>query len=294
MVWFWVDDNLAWHRKTVAAGNAAMGLWTRAGSWCAQQLSDGFLPHEVARSLGSQKQIDALILVGLWVKVDGGYQFWQWDERNPTRAQVEEARERKRKAGHLGGRASGRSRREARASAGAEADTPPHAPADASARAPAGAEADRTRLLKEVPNTPPLPTQLLPPSAGANPAPRPAAPDAAQTETTAGALVADWLDHVPKRPPESVIAQTGKHLKALLAEGIDPADIRQGLAAWATRGLHPSTLPSVVNEVMNCGRRDPPNGGPSPSRNAQILNAAMQRAQTSDQPPELPWTAQMP
>lgn len=33
MSWFKVDDHLAFHRKTLAAGNEAMGLWVRAGSW---------------------------------------------------------------------------------------------------------------------------------------------------------------------------------------------------------------------------------------------------------------------
>ena len=33
MPWFNVDDGFAFHRKAVRAGNAAIGLWTRAGSW---------------------------------------------------------------------------------------------------------------------------------------------------------------------------------------------------------------------------------------------------------------------
>lgn len=38
----------------------------------------------------------------------------------------------------------------------------------------------------------------------------------------------------------------------MLEEGIDPDDVRSGLLEWARKGkLHPSTLPSVVNEVMN-------------------------------------------
>ena len=33
--WFKVDDNLALHPKVLGAGNAAMGMWVRAGSWSA-------------------------------------------------------------------------------------------------------------------------------------------------------------------------------------------------------------------------------------------------------------------
>jgi hypothetical protein len=55
-----------------------------------------------------------------------------------------------------------------------------------------------------------------------------------------------------------VIGQIARHVKAMLAEGIDPADLRRGLAAWHGKNLHPSTLPSVVNEVMNGSRTTAP------------------------------------
>lgn len=69
-------------------------------------------------------------------------------------------------------------------------------------------------------------------------------------------LIAEWLEHCLKRPPSSVVNQVGKQVHALLAEGIDRADVRRGLALWHDKGLHPSTLPSVVNEAMN-GRASP-------------------------------------
>jgi len=69
--------------------------------------------------------------------------------------------------------------------------------------------------------------------------------------TTTDELIADWIEHMPKRPPGQVIARVGKHIKAMLAEGIDPADVRAGIAAWARKGKDPSVLPSIVNEVMN-------------------------------------------
>lgn len=103
MVWFKVDDNFAFHRKAVAAGNAAVGLWARAGSWCAHQLNDGYVPDYMISSLGNRAQAKRLVLVGLWERVDGGYRFWQWNDpgRQPTREEVEEdraaARERMRK-----------------------------------------------------------------------------------------------------------------------------------------------------------------------------------------------------
>jgi hypothetical protein len=68
---------------------------------------------------------------------------------------------------------------------------------------------------------------------------------------TAQTLLGEWLDHCTKRPPKNVIGQAAKQIKALIGEGIDPADIRRGLAAWHTKGQHPSTLPSFVNAAMN-------------------------------------------
>lgn len=52
-------------------------------------------------------------------------------------------------------------------------------------------------------------------------------------------------------PPKSVIGQVAKHLKAMLAEGIDPSRLRVALAEWNRKGVHPSVLPSVVHEMAN-------------------------------------------
>ena len=89
MPWFRVDDNLAFHAKTVAAGNAAMGLWVRAGSWSMQQLSDGFIADHIVLTLGTRAQAMRLVTVGLWDRLPSGYAFHDWDGRQPSRAQVE-------------------------------------------------------------------------------------------------------------------------------------------------------------------------------------------------------------
>ncbi len=74
------------------------------------------------------------------------------------------------------------------------------------------------------------------------------------TAPTAQTIVAAWVDWLQQRPPSNVVGQVAKHVGQMLAEGIDPADIRRGLGLWSDKGLHPSTLPSVVNEVMNAPR----------------------------------------
>lgn len=117
MTWFKVDDTLAWHQKVVIAGNGAMGLWVRSGSWASQQLTDGFVPADIAKALGSPAEIKKLVAAGLWhpTEHDGtpGYQFHQFLERNPSRADVEAERAANRKRQQRG-REAARARREGR------------------------------------------------------------------------------------------------------------------------------------------------------------------------------------
>lgn len=93
MPWFKVDDGFAFHRKAIKAGNAGIGLWVRAGSWCAQQLTDGHVPEEMLLLLGATtSDAEALVNAGLWVHSDGGYEFRGWHDFQPTKAEVEEER----------------------------------------------------------------------------------------------------------------------------------------------------------------------------------------------------------
>lgn len=79
-----------------------MGLWVRAGSWSMQTLSDGFIPDVIACQLGSKPQAERLVSVGLWDRMPTGYAFHEWEQRQPTKAQVHSDRaataERQRKA----------------------------------------------------------------------------------------------------------------------------------------------------------------------------------------------------
>ncbi|MBW1639265.1 hypothetical protein G3H63_09300 [Microbacterium resistens] len=89
MPWFRVDDGLAFNMKAISAGNEALGLWVRAGSWSMQQLSDGFIPAPMVAALGgSPEATAALVTVGLWHDAEGGFQFHDWAEYQPTREQL--------------------------------------------------------------------------------------------------------------------------------------------------------------------------------------------------------------
>ena len=91
--------------------------------------------------------------------------------------------------------------------------------------------------------------------------------------STAQTLVGEWIDHCADRPPGRVVGQVAKELKTLLDEGIEPDRIRRALAEWNRKGLHPSTLPSVVHEIAN---RAP--GVRGQQATDEMFDRAMQRA----------------
>ena len=111
MTWFKIDDGFYMNMKVVEAGNAAVGLWVRAGAWCSQQLTDGYVPDVVARMLGTVDEIDSLVDAELWRCVGGGYQFPDWLEYNPSSDEVKADKARRREAGKVGGVRSGAVRR---------------------------------------------------------------------------------------------------------------------------------------------------------------------------------------
>lgn len=93
MPWFKVDDKLATHPKVIEAGNKALGLWVRAGSWCMSHLTDGFVTASTVPMLGgSAADAKRLVSVGLWSVADGGWQFNDWMDYQPTKAQIETER----------------------------------------------------------------------------------------------------------------------------------------------------------------------------------------------------------
>ena len=68
---------------------------------------------------------------------------------------------------------------------------------------------------------------------------------------SASELIAEYAAACTHRPPKDVLGHLAREVRKLLDEGINPAHIRAGLERHRAKGLHPSTLPSVVHEVMN-------------------------------------------
>lgn len=97
MPWFRVDDKLHDHRKSRVARKAAIGVWTLAGSWSMDNLTDGFIPADVLPRWGTRADAAALVKAGLWhpAEKDGetGWQFHDWHEFQPSAEKIIEERE---------------------------------------------------------------------------------------------------------------------------------------------------------------------------------------------------------
>ena len=93
--WFMVDDKLHSHMKAARAGAEAMGLWVLAGSWAADQLTDGFIPDYMALRLDSKAKRHAasLVAAGFWIAAERegerGWQFHEWTDFQPTKEEVQ-------------------------------------------------------------------------------------------------------------------------------------------------------------------------------------------------------------
>jgi hypothetical protein len=98
VVRFQVDPDFYDHPKSIGMSDAAVALWTRAGSYSAAKLLDGFIAEHVLSTLSRTPEEASAELVarGLWRRVRGGFKFHQWDERNLTRARVESDRDNER------------------------------------------------------------------------------------------------------------------------------------------------------------------------------------------------------
>lgn len=106
MPWFKVDDSAHNHPKFRMAGNAALGLWTRCGSYAAKHTTEGIVSGSLARDYGTPAQAAKLVKAGLWHRVGhdcprcpqpgaGDFVMHDYfeDGRNATRAQAEAAKE---------------------------------------------------------------------------------------------------------------------------------------------------------------------------------------------------------
>jgi hypothetical protein len=94
MAWFRIEDSFHSHPKVKLAGNAAVGLWVRCGTWSAQYLTDGLVPTHIVGDLGKPREIEALVKARLWVPSDDGMLIPDFLDYNQSKGEVEARRKR--------------------------------------------------------------------------------------------------------------------------------------------------------------------------------------------------------
>lgn len=179
MTWVRIDDHFDEHPKLAQVGPIGWGVWLAGLAYCNRNLTDGFIPYSIAEGIGgnwtirvpdenpendreqlwdiarasgmhgedmdTEWIIERLIQAGLWEHCYGGYRVHDYDDYQPTKAEVMAQREQKAKAGRAGGLAARR--------AGAKAD----ATADAQSPAIARGTAEVVAESKPVPVPKPTP-----------------------------------------------------------------------------------------------------------------------------------------
>jgi hypothetical protein len=120
MAWFKVDDGFTNSKPVLRIPRRyrlqAVGLWTMAGTWSAKEETDGFIPEYVLEELcGTSGIAGQLVQAGLWEIVNGsssnpvgivsasskdphlpGWVYRNWSKYQPTKAELEENREKER------------------------------------------------------------------------------------------------------------------------------------------------------------------------------------------------------
>jgi hypothetical protein len=233
------DNKLHENKKMVAAGCAALGLWTLCRSWAADNWSDGFIPERIVKRFSSRgSRVDLhvakLVEVGLWEPTEGGWQMHDYADWNMTVAERDAERE-----------AAKIRMRRVRA-------TPPDATSDQPA----------ANLL---------PTSDQP---GHNVTPKPAGDEdlfgrtsqqrsrrtsrtgvttSLQRANPAELIVQRWLracEEVKYDPTSDTRVRLRKEIDKLLRQGY-PADmIERAVAEWHRLNLNAATLPSIFDQLQ--------------------------------------------
>lgn len=222
-----LHDGICRHPKVVGLSDKAFRAYIEALCYCSEYLTDGQIVKSFAAKIASRRVWAEMAACGLVDVTDSGYAMHDYLEHQRSADQVKQFKEAKRKAGSKGGRAK--------------------------AAAVAGASPVATNLPEQTPSNAVPETESLTyvrDQTASNSSLRSAQP-ANSGPKNAGQIVGDWIDTLDRRPPSAVIGHVSKQVKALLGEKFTVAEVETGLAAWQAKGLHPSVLPSIVNETVN-------------------------------------------
>lgn len=102
-----LDTGFWEHPKVLAAGEKAAVLYLQMLCYSKANLTDGYVPEAMLARFGLRQveaRVTALAAAELIDWAEGGYRIAGWDERNRSRAEVDQIREKRRQAGAKGGR----------------------------------------------------------------------------------------------------------------------------------------------------------------------------------------------
>ncbi|MFG2001738.1 hypothetical protein ACGFNU_21560 [Spirillospora sp. NPDC048911] len=268
-----LNDALPEHRKIVAAGGDAGWLHVCGLAYASRNLSDGRIPIGMVPRLSDRKQPDKLAKklceVRLWHAVghdcdrcpqpaDDEYVIHDYLNHQRSAEDVSAIKEKRAAAGRRGGSKKAANTKQ-RATAGAKQTS-----SNLLDGSYVSAEANETPEAEEVLRTSqteePLrgsQAEAKQPQAAAGLPQHPAKPTLrAVTDLDprfiAHKLLDEHIDACRQRPPRDVLQKTGEKIDALVAEGIEPSDIRKALALLRARPrLGPGTLPNLVHEARS-------------------------------------------
>jgi hypothetical protein len=73
----------------------------------------------------------------------------------------------------------------------------------------------------------------------------------ASGDPNAGQIVSAWIDTLRVRPPDRVVGQVAREVRLLVEQQFEARVIFEALKSISAKGLHPSTLASEVNAIIN-------------------------------------------
>lgn len=234
MTWFKVDDSFYDHPKVFDAPDCAVALWTRAGTWSARNLTDGFVPAGMPARLCDDHDtaVRELLQRGLWSRSKGGYQFHGWRDYQPTSEEVKGLRSKRAEAGRKGGLAKAAKQNGsnglASASPVAKQNAAPTRPDPTTGTGPYTGPGRNTRARE--PDRPPPSDE--PPS---------------RVEQ----LITEYRDNSPRGLPSRQAEKLAAEIHQLVADGYTNLEIRTALGQLRTRKLGPGMLATLVDELAN-------------------------------------------
>lgn len=222
MTWAKIDDRLHGHIKVRRAG-PAMALWVIALSYCADELTDGFVAADVPELLlgaAGAEMAAKLQAVGLWDRLENGWRFHDYHDYNPNaddererRAEIAKKRSEAGKKGAANRWQTGKPDGNGHGNAVANASQPPR-----QTDSPVPVPVPEPQKQPDTPTPPSPPPQ---PAAGAPPA-EPAvvvAPKVDPLDAPIAAVFEHWRSVMGKGKRAALTAKRAGKIRGRLREG---------------------------------------------------------------------------